>query len=103
MTEITKKNKSTSKVPNLRFPEFTVEWEVKKLGEIGEIITGSTPPTNDESYYEGEYLFVSPADIQTNRYVENTKTTLTEKGFKKGRTSKRRLYYQSTNKFCNLF
>lgn len=76
-------------VPNLRFPGFEGEWEEKKLGEIGEIVTGSTPPTNDESFYGGEYLFVSPADIQTNRYVENTKTTLTEKGFRKGRKIKK--------------
>jgi type I restriction enzyme S subunit len=30
-------------------------------------------------------LFVSPADIQGNRYVEKTITTLTEKGFNLGR------------------
>lgn len=30
-------------------------------------------------------MFVSPADIQGNRYVENTITTLTEKGFNFGR------------------
>ncbi|MDR7209969.1 restriction endonuclease subunit S [Flavobacterium piscis] len=74
-----------SNVPNLRFPEFDGEWEVKKLGEIGEIVTGSTPPTSDNSYYDGNYLFVSPADIQANRFIYKTKTTLTEKGFKKGR------------------
>lgn len=89
MTEIQKENKSMSNVPNLRFPGFEGEWETKKLGEIGEIVTGSTPPTNEESYYGGEYLFVSPADIQANRYVENTKTTLTEKGFRKGRKIKK--------------
>ncbi|MBS1573167.1 MAG: restriction endonuclease subunit S [Bacteroidetes bacterium] len=59
------------------------------MGEIGEIVTGSTPPTNDESYYGGEHLFVSPADIQTNRYVNNSKTTLTLKGFRKGRKVKK--------------
>ncbi|MFC3352434.1 restriction endonuclease subunit S [Sphingobacterium zeae] len=73
----------------MRFPGFEGEWENKKLGEIGEIVTGSTPPTNDESYYGGEHLFVSPADIQTNRYVKNSKTTLTSKGFKKGRKIKK--------------
>ncbi|VTR43598.1 restriction endonuclease subunit S [Sphingobacterium thalpophilum] len=36
MTEIKKENKSVGKVPNLRFPEFTEEWETKKLGEFGE-------------------------------------------------------------------
>ena len=30
------------KVPKLRFPEFTGEWEEKKLGEIGVIISGLT-------------------------------------------------------------
>ncbi|CAI9678688.1 restriction endonuclease subunit S [Elizabethkingia anophelis] len=73
----------------MRFPSFEGEWETKKLGEIGEIVTGSTPPTNDESYYGGEHLFVSPADIQTNRYVNNSKTTLTLKGFRKGRKIKK--------------
>lgn len=69
----------------MRFSEFSNGWETRKLEEIAEIITGTTPPINNESYYEGEYLFVSPRDIQKNRYVESTKATLTEKGFKKGR------------------
>ena len=33
--------------PKLRFPEFTGEWEEKKLGEIGDIITGLTYNPND--------------------------------------------------------
>ena len=33
--------------PKLRFPEFTEEWEEKKLGEIGDIITGLTYNPND--------------------------------------------------------
>ncbi len=75
-------------IPALRFPEFDGEWEMKKIGEIGEVITGSTPPTDNSSYYNGEYLFVSPADIQNNRFVKETKTTLTLNGFLKGRTVK---------------
>ncbi|TRX40778.1 restriction endonuclease subunit S [Flavobacterium restrictum] len=31
------KYKSMSNVPNLRFPEFSDEWEVKKLGDIGDV------------------------------------------------------------------
>ena len=34
MTDIQKENKSGGKVPNLRFPNFYSDWEVKKLGEI---------------------------------------------------------------------
>lgn len=67
--------------PVIRFPEFSDAWEQRKVSELGEVITGSTPPTKDKDNYDGSYLFVSPADIQGNRYVENTITTLTEKGF----------------------
>jgi type I restriction enzyme S subunit len=72
-------------IPQLRFPEFDSGWEKKKLGDIGNIVTGSTPPTANNSYYNGEFLFVSPADIQDSRYVTNTITTLTQNGFLRGR------------------
>ncbi|MDC4921827.1 restriction endonuclease subunit S [Acinetobacter baumannii] len=61
------------------------EWEEKKVNEIGNIITGNTPSTANKSFYDGNYLFVSPADIQENRYVHKTKTTLTKSGFKQCR------------------
>ncbi|HQG78231.1 MAG TPA: restriction endonuclease subunit S [Bacteroidales bacterium] len=77
--------KKQKNIPKLRFPEFEGEWEKKKLGDIGDIVTGSTPPTANNSYYNGEFLFVSPADIQDSRYVTNTITTLTQDGFLKGR------------------
>jgi type I restriction enzyme S subunit len=72
-------------VPELRFKGFDYEWELKRLGEVAKITTGSTPSTLIEEYYNGNKLFVSPADIQGNRFVYNTKTTLTEVGFSKGR------------------
>lgn len=78
-------NKNKEKVPKIRFPGFTEPWEQRKLGDLGEIITGSTPKTNDLSNYKGNYLFVSPVDIQGNRYVEKTITTLSQKGFNSGR------------------
>ncbi len=76
---------SNSKKEQTSFPD----WEEKKLGEVARIITGSTPSTNNQKYYGGSKLFVSPADIQENKYVFNTKTTLTELGFKKGRIVKK--------------
>lgn len=74
-----------NKVPKLRFKEFSSEWKEQRLGKIGNIVTGSTPETSKTEYYDGEYLFVSPIDIKSNRYIKNTKTTLTELGFNKGR------------------
>ncbi len=74
-----------SNVPKLRFKEFSGEWEEKYLLNIGKIITGSTPSTDIKEYYNGNKLFVSPSDVNVNRFIESTKTTLTELGFSKGR------------------
>lgn len=74
-----------SKVPQIRFKGFLEEWEEKTINDLGDIITGFTPTTQDKSNYGGKYLFVSPADIQDNRYVKTTITTLSLKGHNQGR------------------
>lgn len=43
---MSKTAKKVANVPNLRFPGFEEEWEVKKLGEISEIKTGSKDTQN---------------------------------------------------------
>lgn len=77
-------------VPKRRFPEFQDkgEWEEKFIRDLGEIITGSTPSTTKPEYYRGDRLFVSPADISDQRFIEKTKTTLTELGFSETRPVK---------------
>ncbi len=76
--------------PKLRFPEFQKAgaWEEILLGNMGEVVTGSTPPTSKREFYDGDFMFVSPADISGLRFIEKTKTTLTEEGFKKCRPVK---------------
>ena len=76
--------------PRRRFPEFenAEEWEPKSIGQLGEVVTGSTPSTAQPEYYGGDRLFVSPADISDNRFIEKTKTTLTELGFREIRPIK---------------
>jgi len=70
-------------VPEWRFPEFggSGEWEETPLAQVGDIITGSTPSTTDADNYGGKKMFVSPADMTELKYVIETKTKLTEKGF----------------------
>ena len=57
------------------------EWEEKSIESIGEIVTGSTPPTARAEYYGDEFLFVSPADIQDNFFIHETGKKLTQSGF----------------------
>lgn len=61
-------------------------WSVKKLKDVANVITGSTPPTSDLTNYGTEYLFVSPVDIKDNvKFINNTVTKLSFKGHSLGR------------------
>lgn len=57
------------------------DWDVKRLGEIADVVTGNTPPTNDRANYGEEYFFVSPADLGKGKYVLQTGKRLSKKGF----------------------
>lgn len=54
-------------------------WEVKKLGETGEIIAGSTPSTSDASNWDGNINWVTPAEIGGTLYYGETERKITEK------------------------
>lgn len=57
-------------------------WEVKKLGEVGEIVTGSTPSTTDNTNWNGKINWVTPAELSNQLFYGATKRRLTEKGAK---------------------
>ena len=80
------KKNQVPKYPPLRFPEFTDEWKECKISDYGTVVTGSTPSTKDvENYEDDGFLWASPADIDGNKFIERTKTTLSSKGFDKTR------------------
>lgn len=58
-------------------------WEVKKLGEIFNIVTGKTPSKKIREYFNGNIPFVKPSDLGLSDYIENSEDTLTQDGFKK--------------------
>ncbi len=57
-------------------------WEVKKLGEVCEIVGGSTPKTNEPSYWDGEHYWVTPAELDGAKYISSTSRTITDEGVK---------------------
>ena len=73
------------KVPKIRFDGFTGDWEQRKLGELGKIMTGSTPSTSKSEYYSEEGIpWVTPTDINALT-ISDTPRKLSEKGMKVGR------------------
>lgn len=59
-------------------------WEVKKLGEVCEIISGSTPKTNVTEYWEnGNQKWITPAEIRGDTIIiKDTARHITHKAVK---------------------
>ena len=65
--------------------EIPEEWKIKKLSSIGEIVTGSTPKTSEKDNYGEKFLWVSPGDLGSKKYITSTEKMLSDKGFNKTR------------------
>ena len=64
---------------------FTLAWEQRKLGELGEIVTGSTPSTTHAEYYSDDGIpWVTPTDINAT-LIFDTPKKLSDSGAKIGR------------------
>jgi type I restriction enzyme S subunit len=63
-------------VPNLRFPGFEEEWEVKKLSDDSQFYSGGTPLTSKKEYFNGEIPFIRSGEINANK----TEQHITQKG-----------------------
>ena len=63
---------------------FEGEWEEVTVSSFGKVVTGSTPPKNDSSNYDGNISWATAEDFK-QKYVSNTKVKLTESGATKAR------------------
>ena len=73
------------KVPKIRFKGFHDDWEQRKLSEMGEVITGSTPSTQHPEYYSEDGIpWVTPTDI-TENVISDTPRKLSSLGVQVGR------------------
>ena len=80
-------NKEKRRVPKLRFPGFTEDWEQRKLESLGKIITGNTPSTLKKEYWstnsEG-VVWITPTDINSVK-TDWSERLLTEEGASQAR------------------
>lgn len=59
-------------------------WTYKKLGEVGDIVTGSTPSTKDSANYSSnDYCFVKPSDLPSDGIgrISSSEYYLSNKGY----------------------
>ena len=76
-------SKEKRRVPKLRFPGFTEDWEQRKLGDVAIITGGGTPSTNVPEYWNGDIDWYSPVEIGKNRYVSKSTRKITKLGLEK--------------------
>lgn len=68
-----------------RLSGFSGKWEEVELWELSHIATGSTPPTNDQSNYGTEWMFVWPWDFSSSMRICYTAKKLSTVWFQKAR------------------
>jgi len=74
-----------TKIKQTQIGKIPEDWEVVKLSDIGEILTGTTPSTKVKEYWGKGYQFVTPTDFSESKYVHTTERYVTQKGAKKAR------------------
>lgn len=65
-----------------RLPGLSGEWEVKRLGDVGDLISGGTPKTSNPEYWGGNIKWCTPTDITRSKgkYLSETERSISEAG-----------------------
>jgi len=59
-----------------------INWTVKRIKEIGEVIGGGTPSTKRSEYYDGDIPWITPKDLSDHidRYIFMGERSITKEG-----------------------
>jgi type I restriction enzyme, S subunit len=60
-------------------------WTTTTLGEIAQVVTGSTPSTSAAANFDGPYPFVTPSELDSIEPIRRSKTSLSEIGAQQSR------------------
>jgi len=59
-----------------------------RLGEVGQIVTGKTPPTSNAQHYGEDVPFVTPSDMDNRKIISRTERSLTNMGVQSVRSAR---------------
>lgn len=64
--------------------KIPVEWEVVKIEDIADVVSGGTPSTKNEEYYGDEIAWITPKDLSgyTSKYIFKGERSITQLGLK---------------------
>jgi len=55
-------------------------WEVKRLGEIADVVGGGTPSTFIEKYWNGNINWYTPTEVGNNKYSYQSRRKISQEG-----------------------
>jgi len=74
-------------IPQLRFAEFKGNWDLKKLGQVGNFLGGGTPSTKNPDYWSGKLPWISSSDLSDqDMFNINIHRYISEKAVKQSAT-----------------
>ncbi|WP_053362558.1 restriction endonuclease subunit S [Bacillus sp. FJAT-27251] len=56
------------------------ELNVKRVDDLGNVVTGKTPSTKNNNFYNGKIPFIKIPDMHNNTFIVKTETTLSDEG-----------------------
>ncbi|TXI74246.1 MAG: restriction endonuclease subunit S [Dokdonella sp.] len=65
-----------------RLPGFSGKWETKLVRQLGEVVTGGTPPTEVRAHWDGSFPWVTPTDISGTRDISATQRQISSSGLR---------------------
>ena len=55
-------------------------WSEIRIGDLGEVFTGRTPPTEHAAYFGDAYPFITPGDMHQGKYARTTERNISQEG-----------------------
>ena len=68
-------------VPDLRFPEFSGEWNTSSIGAQFELYSGNTPSRMDKKQFEGTVNWITSGELKEH-YIVDTKEKISDEAVK---------------------
>lgn len=56
------------------------DWTTARIGDLGEVVTGTTPSTKRPDYYGGPHMFITPGDFGERKEIATTGKWLSDEG-----------------------
>ncbi len=56
------------------------EWAEMRIGDLGDVFTGRTPPSERPAYFGNDFPFITPGDMRQGKYARSTERSLSSEG-----------------------